>query len=115
MAVLRPRNRVVYFRLSQEEFHKLATLSETTEGAGSVSELSRSAVRKFLNGEGDNGGDLTEIVKRMGKNVDVLNQKVEHLIELLRAREAGQPRANGEASAVQADAQAAHDGNSSND
>ena len=43
MSVLRPRNRLVNFRLSEDEFEKLKT-SCSTLGARSVSDFARSAV-----------------------------------------------------------------------
>lgn len=47
MAVLKPRERLVYFRISEEEFHQFTGLCEQ-EGARSVSDLARSAVKRLL-------------------------------------------------------------------
>ena len=46
MAVLKPRNRLVYFRLSDEEFQRISGLCESS-GARSISELVRLAVEEF--------------------------------------------------------------------
>lgn len=46
MAVLKPRKRLVYFRLSEDEFQRISGLCESS-GARSVSELVRLAVEQF--------------------------------------------------------------------
>lgn len=84
MAVLHPKNRKVFFRLSQEEFHQLATLCEGAEGARSVSELSRSAVRKLILHEvSDANGEMKAAIERVEKTVSELSQKLEQLIEMI--------------------------------
>jgi hypothetical protein len=53
MSIQKPRTRVVYFRISEEEFGKLNQLCET-QGARSLSDLARTAMRHMLgqaNGE----------------------------------------------------------------
>lgn len=47
MAVLKPRERLVYFRISEDEFHQFVSLCEQ-EGARSVSDLARSAVQRLI-------------------------------------------------------------------
>ena len=47
MAVLRPRNRLVYFRVSEDEFQQFAQLCER-EGARSISDLARDAMQRLL-------------------------------------------------------------------
>ena len=47
MSVLKPRTRVIYFRISEEEFGKLSELCET-QGARSLSDLARTAMRGML-------------------------------------------------------------------
>ena len=54
MAVLKPRNRIVYFRVSEEEFQNLRAYCETY-GARSVSDLARSAVLGAVQGQGQAG------------------------------------------------------------
>jgi len=98
MAVLRPRNRIVYFRISQEEFHQLDTLCKTTEVGRSVSELSREAVRQLiLNGQGGNGNHMPEAgqmgaaLERMDHNVRALSEKLDEILQYLRLQQAGGP------------------------
>jgi len=47
MAVFKPRERLVYFRISEDEFHQFVGLCEQ-EGARSVSDLARSAVQRLI-------------------------------------------------------------------
>ena len=47
MAVLKPRERLVYFRITEDEFHRFVSVCEQ-EGARSVSDLARSAVQRLI-------------------------------------------------------------------
>ena len=47
MAVLKPRERLVYFRISEDEFHQFVSVCEQ-EGARSVSDLARNAVQRLI-------------------------------------------------------------------
>lgn len=47
MAVLKPRERLVYFRISEDEFRQFVSVCEQ-EGARSVSDLARSAVQRLI-------------------------------------------------------------------
>jgi hypothetical protein len=47
MAVLKPRERLVYFRISEEEFRQFISACEQG-GARSVSDLARSAVQRLI-------------------------------------------------------------------
>jgi hypothetical protein len=47
MAVLKRRERVVYFRITEDEFHQFASVCER-EGARSISDLARSALRRLI-------------------------------------------------------------------
>jgi hypothetical protein len=95
MAVLRPRNRIVYFRISQEEFHQLDTLCKTTEVGRSVSELSREAVRQLiLNGHSGNGtqiesGLMGAALEQMDRNVRALSEKLDEILQCLRTQKVG--------------------------
>ena len=51
MPVLKPRNRVVYFRVSEEEFNSLQSMC-SNHGARSLSDLARTAVLNVLEGAG---------------------------------------------------------------
>lgn len=47
MAVLKPRERLVYFRVTEDEFHQFLSVCEQ-EGARSVSDLARNAVQRLI-------------------------------------------------------------------
>lgn len=47
MAVLKPRERLVYFRISEDEFRQFVSVCEQA-GARSVSDLARSAVQRLI-------------------------------------------------------------------
>jgi DNA-binding transcriptional regulator GbsR (MarR family) len=47
VAVLKPRERLVYFRITEDEFHQFANVCEQ-EGARSISDLARSAVQRLI-------------------------------------------------------------------
>jgi hypothetical protein len=47
MSVLKPRTRVIYFRISEEEFGKLNELCQA-QGARSLSDLARTAMQDML-------------------------------------------------------------------
>ena len=68
MSVLKPRNRLVYFRVSEDEFQRFNHICEST-GARSISDLARSAMQ-FLIRDGNNG------------NVDLISEKLA-LLELM--------------------------------
>ena len=47
MAVIKPRERLVYFRISEDEFHQFLSVCEQ-EGARSISDLARNAVQRLI-------------------------------------------------------------------
>ena len=47
MAVLKPRERLVYFRISEDEYRQFTSVCEQA-GARSVSDLARNAVQKLI-------------------------------------------------------------------
>jgi hypothetical protein len=73
MAVNKPRNRIVIFRLTQEEYRQLESVS-TADGARSLSEFARS---KVLNGSSE--PSLAELKKKL----DELAGAVEGLARIL--------------------------------
>lgn len=76
MAVLKPRERLVYFRISEDEFHQFLGVCEQ-EGARSVSDLARSAVQRLIT---DGNRDREE--RELAPKVEML----EHLIGELTAQ-----------------------------
>ncbi len=79
MSVLKPRKRLVYFRLSEDEFQRVSSLCETS-GARSISDLARLAVEEFLKVA---GGDGTALLESRLRDLDrILIQLNERLREL---------------------------------
>jgi hypothetical protein len=66
MAVLKPRERLVYFRISEDEFRQFVSVCEQ-EGARSVSDLARTAIQRLI-ADGNrhrNGEELAEKMQRL--------------------------------------------------
>jgi DNA-binding transcriptional regulator GbsR (MarR family) len=88
MAVLKPRERLVYFRVSEDEFHQFASVCER-EGARSVSDLARNAVQRLIAEHHREREDreLTPKVEKLEKLVTELTGQVQTLTTLLRGRD----------------------------
>jgi hypothetical protein len=82
MSVLNPRNRLVNFRLSEEEFEKLKAAS-VRYGARSISEFARGAVLRCL----EEAQEPVEVRQTRLSNLDQkvaeLEGRVEQLLSLL--------------------------------
>jgi hypothetical protein len=63
VAVLKPRERLVYFRVSEDEFRQFVSVCEQA-GARSVSDLARSAVQRLI-AEGKRQRDGQELEEKM--------------------------------------------------
>ena len=84
MSVVGPRTRMVYFRLSESEFQKLSSMCTGTEGARSVSELSRFAVQKLLRDAESSGGNGDGLaIREVGSKLNDLNIRLHEVIRLL--------------------------------
>jgi uncharacterized protein YukE len=77
MSVAKPRNRLVYFRVSEEEFQKFSSMCQGNEGARSISDLARSAVTRLI---ADKNGEGTSTFEQKLEN---LQTQVQMLTELL--------------------------------
>ena len=84
MGVLKPRERLVYFRISEDEFHQFVSVCEQ-EGARSVSDLARNAVQRLI-AEGSRNREERELAPQMEtlqKLVGELTHQVQFLASLL--------------------------------
>jgi len=84
VAVLKPRERLVYFRISEDEFHQFVSVCEK-EGARSVSDLARSAVQRLI-ADGDRERENRSIapkVEMLEKLIADLTAQVQFLSKLL--------------------------------
>lgn len=87
MSVVSPRNRTVYFRISESEFEKLNRLCRSSDGERSISELARTAVQHMLgNGHGSTtlSSESEPALERFDRHVVELNHKLEQVLNLLR-------------------------------
>lgn len=85
MAVLKPRERLVYFRISEDEFRQFLTVCEQ-EGARSVSDLARSAVQRLIS-DGNRQREEDEVASKMQRLEQLIGAVTEQL-QLLAANQA---------------------------
>jgi hypothetical protein len=81
VSILKPRTRIVYFRVSEEDFHRLVDLCPM-HGARSISELARSAMQSIIRGTQSDAGDR-EVVEKLyaiDKTVSEMNQNLKRLM-----------------------------------
>lgn len=79
MTVLRPRTRLVYFRVSEDEYQRLNSLCHQV-GARSLSDLVRRSLLEGLGGEDGDGQrieNLAERIDRLTRLIEELRQKFE--------------------------------------
>jgi hypothetical protein len=89
VAVLKPRERLVYFRISEDEFRQFVSVCEQ-EGARSVSDLARTAIQRLI-ADGDrqrNGEELAEKMQRLEALILSVTEQL-RLLTAARTREAG--------------------------
>ena len=81
MSILKPRTRVVYFRVSEDEFLRLMDLCPT-HGARSISELARSAMQNIIRGPQLETKDreVVETLQAIDKTVTEMNQNLKRLM-----------------------------------
>ncbi len=91
MAVLRPRNRLVYFRVSEDEYQQFNQICETAR-ARSVSDLARFAVQRMIHdstGTQEGSGthtpeDVVAKLRVLEAGIVDLSQRVQELTALVR-------------------------------
>ena len=76
MSVLRPRTRLIYFRLSEAEFHQLTDFCKTQE-ARSVSDVARQALKRLVEQDSEENDNV-------GQQLTTLNQNIAELQKLLK-------------------------------
>ena len=82
MSVLKPRNRLVYFRVTEDEFQQLNLLCQST-GAHSISDLARCAVRTLMDARGNHADPVSDRLYVLETQVDNLNQRILQLVMTL--------------------------------
>ena len=78
MSVSRPRNRLIYFRVSEDEYQKYNHACAST-GSRSISELARSAMESIVQHSDKHEDRLTERLSVIETLVSDLNRKVHEL------------------------------------
>src|SRR5271155_5484915 len=81
VAVLKPRERLVYFRVSEDEFRQFVSVCEQA-GARSVSDLARNAVQRLI-AEGERQREGQELEQKM-RVLENLIAAVTEQLQLLR-------------------------------
>jgi hypothetical protein len=79
VAVIKPRTRVIFFRVSEEEFHEME-IACSRVGARSISDFARVAARRCVNDSGiDQLGVLLEKLATFEQTLDELQTKVRNV------------------------------------
>ncbi len=83
MAVLKPRERVVYFRLSEDEFRHFERACEQV-GARSLSDLTRNAIKQLISqaDERHDEHDVLLAVRNLEGLMTDLHREVKYLIDM---------------------------------
>lgn len=90
MPVLKPRNRLIYFRISDDEFKQFCEMCQS-EGARSLSDLARSALKRLMK-DGSVGSDqnVTQKLTALEDIVGELRLEIRRLTQRLKL-EVGSP------------------------
>jgi len=86
VAVLKPRERLVYFRITEDEFHQFAGVCEQA-GARSISDLARNAVQRLI-AEGHQEREDRDLAPRMQSLERLVAEVTKQLQMLTTLREA---------------------------
>jgi hypothetical protein len=78
MAILRPRNRLVYFRVSEDEYERFSLLCES-HGSRSISELARSAMQTLIKNGAQPEDRIAEKLSMLEAMVSDLNRNVQQI------------------------------------
>ena len=94
MPVTKPRNRLVYFRVSEDEFEQFCQMREQ-QGARCLSDLVRSAMIREVNGVNkDLNHPMATQIKQLADQVGQVNLSIQQLTELIHGQ-VGQTRPTG--------------------
>jgi hypothetical protein len=87
MSVLKTRSRVVYFRVSEDEFNNFLKMCHAAK-ARSLSDLARSALQRMLR-EQEESETLADRLKTFDELISRVNEKLTEMGELLRTNSQG--------------------------
>jgi DNA-binding transcriptional regulator GbsR (MarR family) len=111
VAVLKPRERLVYFRITEDEFHQFVSVCEQ-EGARSISDLARSAVQRLIT-ESNREHEAEELAPKMESLEKMIAEVTAQLQMLAALRTQGVVR--GDSSKVESESPASTNGTKSAD
>jgi hypothetical protein len=86
MSVLKPRNRLVYFRVSEDEFLQFSEICQSA-GARSLSDLARLAVQQMLAQRAEEA-QVAQRLRTFDELISVLNDRLGEMNDLLRENRA---------------------------
>ncbi len=87
MAVYEPRRRMISFRLSEDEY-EFFRKDSLSQGARSLSDYARSALRRLILGEsGASGNGVEAKIQQLDGSMQELSQQVRRLLLLLEQRQ----------------------------
>jgi len=85
MAVLKPRTKLVYFRVSEEELQQFNRICES-EGVRCLSDLIRSAMERVVSGPALNGNEAVVVhLRSVDDRISQLAAELRRLSDLIRA------------------------------
>jgi hypothetical protein len=97
MAVIKPKTRMISFRLSEEEYEYLRENS-LNQGAHSVSDYARSILRRLMaGGDGFNHTLVEARINQLDSKMQELDHELRRLLRLVEQRD-GHPRSESRAS-----------------
>ena len=79
MTAVKRRDRLVYFRISEEEFAEIVKACDS-KGARSVSDLARAAVQEFIRPVKPESGQLLETLNSLSAGLDEINRSLRRLV-----------------------------------
>ncbi len=83
MAVLKPRSRLIYVRISEDEFQKFTSLCHA-EGARSMSDLMRAALQRLMMESSIPAEQhQAEKLQAIGEMIHEVNEKLGHLTGII--------------------------------
>jgi len=96
--MLRPRNRLVYFRVSEDEYQRFNELCVST-GSRSISDLARSAMQSMMQ-ESSDKGETDRVSQKLAALETLMNElhhKVHQIATSVQAEVPGSHNFNGQA------------------
>jgi hypothetical protein len=78
--VMRPRTKLVYFRVSDDEFQQLLGMCQSIGGVRSMSDLARSALRRLMTDQAcQSGGGVSGALEQLREAISDINAKLRDL------------------------------------